>query len=697
MHSERVSGRDYLCNGYDPMFRYDRRTNRFEEAGLLPPVYNPVLTATAGGALDGTYYLVMTEYDKLHDVESDPGPAVAITCGNQYILFSDWPEARNSTTTHFRIYRGFAGVPFATAQEAAAKDDVTVIYMARTLEVAIPPVAGQFDNYDEDVLLERLVLYPVLWWKAFPPTFAYPRLIRRRLFGWGQFGFRDGTVTAVNGSKYVLPDGNCRLNRSIIGQKIAIGGATDWYEIKDYVDSSPLAIEIEPAFRDADVTGANYFTWADDGKLVWSQEDEPESFAVANHRYVAKGQGFRGTGIGEIRGFPIMFSAEQTWLLQFHDDPGKRNMSQEQRLSDTIGCVSHNTVQKISKEGGTRLVWLSRYGIASTAGQGVDIVSDPPLHQGGLKEYFDNMALDSKGEAQVACAVNYVPGHMYICAFPTEKATVGCDELIIWDYLTNNFWRWKFKFEITSLSIGNRFVPDPEDARNVRRRPVVLIGTHHGHVMFWPAGENDAAGRDDTEGTLEGVVDEADEESLTDLSAEFMLPSPESPPDLRGLDGAYVTVYRPSTGLYQHKAILVNTGVQLFVASWDWTPQKGDSYWLGEIENYYLTPKIDFGSITKQKNVETLHLMYSPEDQGELQLDCYKDQNPEAMTLDNGNTVDLTGEKNNPLDRDNTENQKGRAPFPVNARCYHFQWKVGNRKPNQPWTVKGAAMEVTGK
>ena len=698
MHVERIEGRAYLCNGLDPMKRYDNRTNRFQEAGLLPPIFNPTLTAAAGGALDGTFQLVMTEYDKIHNIESDPGPAMSIVCGNQFIQFSAWPEPRNPFTTHFRIYRGFANVSFATAQEAAAREDVQAIPMARTLEVTTSPGAGFTDNFDEDTLLERLVDFPISWWRGYPPTFAYPRLVRRRLFGWGQFGFRQGTVRAVQNSKYVFPDVNANWNRSIIGQRIAIGGATDWYEVVDFSDSSPLTIEIDPPFRDPNVTGANYFTWAQDGKLVWSQEDQPESFPIANHRFIAKGQGLRGTGIGEVRGFPIMFAHDQTWLLQFHDDPSQENMAQEQQLSGSVGCVSHNSIQKVTLNGGERLVWLSRYGIAATGGQGVDVISDQPIHPGGLKEYFDNMALDSKGEAQVACAVNYVPGHLYICAFPTEDAKTGCDEVIVWDYLNNNFWRWKFKWEITSMEIGERFVPNEDDANKApRRRPVVLFGTDHGHVMYWPAGENDAAGRDDTEGTLEGTVDVADDTSLTDDSSEFMLPSPESPPDLRGLDGAYVTVLSATTGLYQHKAILVNTGIQLFVSEWDWVPQQGDSYWIGEIENFYLTPKIDFGSVTRLKMVEKLHLIYSQEDQGELELTTFQDQNPTPMELADGSTIDLTGETNTPLSRDNSANQKGRAPFPINARCHHFQWQVGNRKPNQPWTIKGAALEVAAK
>ena len=138
----------------------------------------------------------------------------------------------------------------------------------------------------------------------------------------------------------------------------------------------------------------------------------------------------------------------------------------------------------------------------------------------------------------------------------------------------------------------------------------------------------------------------------------------------------------------------MNTGISLFVVEWDWTPQAGDSYWLGEIESFYLTPKIDFGSPTKKKTILKQHMIYSEEDQGELELIVYQDQNPTAISLADGNTIDLTGGEATPIGRENTDNQKGRAVFPINARCYHYQWQVGNRKPNQPWTIKGAAMDV---
>jgi hypothetical protein len=657
-----------------------------EEAGLFPPILNPTLTAQAGGSLDGVYQVVITEYDKIHDIESDPGPSQQITLGNQYIEFSAWPPARNAATTHFRVYRGFAGDPYATPDEAAARDGVSVSPMARTLEVSVPPGAGFADNVDEDDLQELLTTAPISWWRGIPPAFSYPRLIRERLFGWGTPGFRQGTVTARKGSKYVFEGANCRWNRSIIGHRIAINRATDWYTVVDYNDASPDTIEIDPPFRDADVSGAEYHTWQDDGKLVWSQEDEPESFPVSNHRYIAKGQGLKGSGLGAVRGFPVMFAADQTWLLQFQSDPGQENMAQEQRLSGTVGCVSHNTIATITRNGTERLVWLSRYGIASTAGQGVDIVSDPPIYPGGLRDYFDNMMLDPKGEAQVACAVNHVPSHLYICAFPTEDSNVGCDEVVVWDYLNDNFWRWKFKWEVTSLAIGDRYIPDTDDANKDRRRPVVLIGTHHGYVYYWPTGENDGAGRDDTEGTVYGTVDEATETTLVDNSAEFTVASPESPPDLRGLDGAFVTVFREGPG-YQHIEILTNTATELVVPQWEWQLQAGDEYWIGEIENFYRTPKVDFGSLIGTKRVEKLHVVFTPEDQGELEVTTYKDQDPTAMTLQTSDKVDLTGAENAVYGRANEDYQKGRAIIPVNARCHHFQWQVGNRRPNWPWTV----------
>lgn len=695
-HAVAVKGRWYICNGLDRMRRHDVKTQQFDEAGMLPPLNYPTAAAGGAGEPNGTYQCVMTEYDALHDIESDPSPPFEIAVVNQAIEYSAWPAVRNASTTHFRVYRSIAGSAFVTPEMALANADLTVIAMARVVHETVIGLGTVSDNYaDTGVgsITDRMYDYGVSFHNGEPPTFTYPVLCRGRLFGWGQRGFHIGTVDVTYGSKYIFPGPNNLWNRSLIGQHIVIGTDTRSYEIVDLLDTSPAALKIGEDYAGETADAANYHTYADDGKLVWSRVDNPEGFPAGNKKYIAPGQGLKATGLTEFGGFPILLTADQSWLYHYGNDPGQSGTTQEQQLSATIGCVSHNTIAHIQTPTGPKVVWLSRFGIAATALQGVDIASDPPFYPGGMRSYFDDVKLDSKGEAPVACGVNYAPKNLYICALPTGNSEGGCDEVVVWDYKNNNFWIWKFKFEIYSMRIGKKWVADPTNANKLYRRDVVLMGSNGSQVFYWPEAENDGASRDDDEGTLSGTVSDSDATSLTDINAEFMVQAAESPPGLRGLVGAYVTVERASDGELQHKEIIENTATLLEVNDWDWTPTIGDSYWIGEIENYYKTPKIDFGSVISMKQIQNIHFFHDIEEAGSLKLKCWRDQDPTKMNFEDGDEIDLASGTDPVHGRTMTATQKGRVCIPVNADCYQFQWEVGNRKPNEPWTLNGAAMK----
>lgn len=677
LNRERIGGRLYVCNGREPMHVYEPGRAVWRQAGMMVPPDDLIdvdVAAQGSPGLTGTYNVCATEYDADANIESNPtartevspaGQAIEVTITGSFI--------KNPTTTHIRLYR--------TIDDGAYP---TMFWMVELARDTIGATYVYYDDLDDTTLQDSdkalIVTHGV------PPVMAFPIYCKRRLFMWGDGVYDRGTLQVTNGSRAVLGNGMNGWNRGIEGHRIIFGTHADEYEVLTFSDGSPqelALVDYMPAYAGPTDTEIAYRTYRPPGRLRWSSQDGYEYFPSANERHIAKGRPMVPTGGAAFHGRLMLFFAAETYMLQFDADPSE-GRGTEQRLSGNHGCIAHRTIQQITSNGQQRLVWLARHGIASTAGSGVDLASDQPGYPGGMRAFFDDLLLTPGGYNQMACAVNLPSKGLYLCAVPTVDGNGGCDKVVVWDYVKNNFWVWEFPFEIYDMKA------DWEYLDGGQRREVVRMGTDDGLIATWPSGETDMAERNrgDAEspaaGDLSGTVTSAGSDWLEDTDATFITQFA-SPAEKLGLAGAYVSV-EDSDGDIQRRRIVSNTDHRVTTeTAWTTTPSVSDSYWIGEIQSYYQVPQIDFNTVAQLKHINEMHLFYEVEEQGTLYFDFYAEAGSDVETMSHGSALDLTGESH-PVYGTRVP-KAGMHKVPINIRSYRFGWRVRNRKPNEPWAL----------
>jgi len=664
-----VNKRLMLANGLESIYQYHPIARGVYPGSMFRPDDGASAADTPGSpdALSGDYVYRYTEYSQTTDDESPANETdIEVTANSGQVTISGFPAARNSHTTHWRVYRTVAGGAWPV--------------MARVGEVAIASPASLVDSIaDEDLDFANEGLVTAT---GFPENRPYLVHVRDRLILLGD-RVQEGTdASATNGSLEVtLGDADIVLGLGLVGKEIVFTADKRAYAIDDVdLAASPPTIILGTAYAGSTGSGKAYTLCGNSNAADASEPRYPNRVPASSRRYIEHGDGDRVTGGCEYNGACLVFKRRKVYLWEWDLYP-QEPYGHIQCISKGMGCLSHWTAVECT-DGIAR--WLGNEGIVEYTG------GKPrynPLSLANQSIFSSLPRDDDKGLIERSCAVDWSAENLYIVTIPQDSDTLGCSQAAIYDYANKALYFWEFNHEIRSMVMG----------RDDSGDEIVLFGDTNGYVWQLGVGHTDGVGTPAVTGTVSGTISSASDGSpatITDNAALFIVT--DGSPEVLGLDGCYVTVQRESDGVTQTCRIASNGLHDLYVDALDWVPEEGDQYWVGGIDARYESGWIDFGVVNAIKRAMYTHLVFAPEDEpSSLRYQHYTDFNTEALPLsDHSDREGETGYTDRYLTVDLT-NEAGRERLKLGGvRATYHKWAISSDRPAQPFEIRLVAFDV---
>lgn len=193
------------------------------------------------------------------------------------------------------------------------------------------------------------------------------------------------------------------------------------------------------------------------GHIWFSELGNPGVFPAINRVIVDRIRGRDINSFGRIGDSLLIFTEKETYRLSW----GRSPLGQDPVLiSDAYGCVSPNSV--VETEG--FVAWLSEYGPCISSGGSVQFIGSPIL------DLWQDLKRDSRG-LLLHCVGVADPSRKTIMwgvrtdwhtsryggagfALDEGKATIHCDEFIVWNYATNSFSTARYSGDVGTAAIG---------------------------------------------------------------------------------------------------------------------------------------------------------------------------------------------------------------------------------------------------
>jgi len=621
-----------ITNGSVPPVKFDPAAQSIELLGIQPPFEgeNPsssqqaVLQSPAGlGLSNGTYVYRYTFLNCCTGRESDPNPddiTVIVTAAgggltaSVTLSFANVVIPGDPQVCKICIYRTVNGGAFPVLAKIGCFDPNTTSLFTDTLADA------QLDFTNEGLSILNG-----------PPPCA-PILVdfRNRLHAFGDIPLRSpaGTVSVVNGSKYVIGSFDVEWDRCLEGKFLQLSGDCRVYEIERVLPpvegTSPPIQRIKLVEEYAGVThhGAFYTICGHTNRWWWSEPYEPEFWPAINFLDIEPGDGDRIMGGCSNFGQLVICKRRKTYTVAWQETPAE--VICPTRVSSDIGCVGPRTFAQV--ESGT--VWLAERGIALYDGRGVQHIEASDY----INEIFtdpDNpryVRKDINGRVIDAVGVFYPKRQQYLLLLPTVQTDRGCNLLLVWDIKCNAITLHEFCQQFQSMVVA-------KDSDGNQR---VYVGDTNGFVWLLDTGDTDGAGTPGATGTVQGTVtdggfDDNGAAVLDDSTASFIeggLPALAGLSGLPGFSGAInggdlglagVCLYvRPDADSeWTQRTVFAATQTRLYVTpAWasDAVPAAGWEYMVGPIEFLALFKPTDFGSDDDTKRDWRVVIYHEPED-----------------------------------------------------------------------------------
>lgn len=524
---------------------------------------------------------------------------------------------------------------------------------------------------------------------------------KNRLFGMGDIPLLSpaGSVSVVNGSRYVLGSDDVEWNRCLEGRYLQVEGDCRVYEIECVMPpeaglSPPFnRLKLVDAYEGDDATGKLYTVCGRPNRLYYSEPLLPASWPKVNFLDIEPGDGDRL--MGGVSNFDslVICKRRKTYVLRFSDIPGTE-VNVPARVSSDIGCVAPRSFAQI--ESGS--VWLADRGLAIFDGRGVAMVPEC-IAMNDLFTNPDNplyVRRDSLGRVIGAVGRFYPKRQQYLLLLPTKETDRGANLLLVWDTVLRNITLHKFCQEFLSLEVA-------KDSDGNER---VYAGDANGFVWILDIGDSDGVGFPGATGTVVGTVSGNGIDPLTgasyidDLSATFIdggLPGLAGLSGEAGLSGAFggddlglagVCLYlrQPNAApddLWTVRTIFAATTTRLFITPALTEDVTGWDYMIGAIDFRAEFKPTNFGTDDMLKRDWRQAITHEPENVStELRVQLIPDfQNVDE---DAGSLVDEDGLVGAGRTFD-LSFSKGRQTRPVGRVIYNFEQVVlTNFAPESP-------------
>jgi len=492
--------------------------------------------AGAAGNLSGRYFAWVSFYSSKYDRESDLSPiSNVVTAEGQAISLSSIPVSTDSQVDMRRIYRSAAGgtVPYL---DQTIKDNTTTVATLIRSDISLlndtrhpsgEEGSGKFNP---------------------PPAFKYMTVKDNRIIGVGAGIYSRGTVNVQNASA-TFTFNNADLDETFVGRKIRILGDQEEYLIESVnavagtAVARPIDDLISGTYKGTTRNNLIYQIFGDENTIYTSYIDDfnvprLHGFPLDQAQTI---EGGKATdlimGIGLVGGAILIPKKSSTFVAEGTYPPYTIGSP----ISDTLGCVSHNTIQT---DLSGRAVWLSgKSGLVFSDGFNVVNISKK------MRKIFDgshelglNISLYSE-----AHAIMDVTNNRYYL-FCASKNSSRNDVIIVVDMVAENVNDWAFYYFTGVEAVSSMILYDENSV------PSIYIGDYEGIISRLEVGYYDGISL----GTLRGNPTSATVNTLTDTSAKFFTNG-------SGLAGIPLVVEDPDTGETWTYTILSNTGTVITI------------------------------------------------------------------------------------------------------------------------------------
>lgn len=568
---------------------------------------------TTAGNLTGRYYAWVSFYSTKYDRESDLSPiSNVVDCQGQAISLSSIPVSTDTQVDARRIYRSQAGgtVPYL---EKTISDNVTTSATLVTSDAAL----GMLRRHPSGEAGAGM----------YNPPFASPYLVpfKNTIIMGGSIPYDLGSAFVTNASATVELNSPGVVNQSMVGKEFRVSGDTQKYVIESVnVSGNTLVIRpidnlVSGTYKGSTDLTATYQIIGDENSLHTSFIDDDNvnryhGFPPELVQTITEGQpGDRITGLGLIGDAFIVCKQFST-----HVGEGSYAPWTMSKISDSLGCAAQDTM--VQDEKGNALWLTGEQGIASCDGFQVGLISDSvlDLFQGTHELGFNTAKYNE------AHAVYDIQRH-WLWLFLTHKDSTTNDVVLVLDRSTGDpkGWRWYYFTGIYAKSSAVIY-----DENGLTQ---IYIGDYDGFISRLWIGYCDGV----QTGTLAGTATAGAASTLTDGTATFYTTG-------NGLKAMYITKYSITTGLYEQKKIVSNTGTIVTISgTWDANPVSGDTYWIGAYELDWKSKNFQFARATDKNMIHDLMVNHqNAASSQDIRIRVSKNLGKEAVA---DQTVDLYG------------------------------------------------------
>jgi hypothetical protein len=463
-----------------------------------------------------------------------------------------------------------------------------------------------------------------------PPCAPIVVDFRNRLHMFGDIPMRSpvGSVSVVQGSKYVVGSFDVDWDRCLEGKFLQLHGDCRTYEIDRVLPpvhgtSPPIQrLKLVEEYAGTTRNGSLYTICGHTNRWWWSEPYEPEFWPAASFLDIEPGDGDRIMGGCSNFGQLVICKRRKTYTVAWQETP--LEVLCPTRVSSDIGCVGPRTFAQV--ESGT--VWLAERGIALYDGRGVQHIQASDY----INEIFTDpnnpryVRKDINGRVIDAVGVFYPKRQQYLLLLPTVQTNRGCNLLLVWDIKCDAITLHEFCQEFQSMVV----------AKDSEGNQIVYAGDTNGFIWVLDVGDTDGAGTPGTTGTIQGSVsfagfDDNGAAVLDDSSASFIeggLPALAGLSGLTGFSGAIsgsdlglagvcLSVRSGPEAPWTQRTIFGAQQTRLYVTP-GWAsgaiPQPGWEYMIGPIEFLALFKPTDFGSDDDTKRDWRCIVYHEPED-----------------------------------------------------------------------------------
>jgi hypothetical protein len=238
---------------------------------------------------------------------------------------------------------------------------------------------------------------------------------------------------------------------------------------------------------------------ADEGKLYWSEVDDPESFDPDAYDFVNRNDGQKITGIASLPGGWLLILKEDSYYILEGDTPGIWRIS---RVGPAVGCVSHRSIV-IGADG---TYWWSGQGpVRLSFG---DLTSPRLIGSERISAVISQRSMNYAKRDEISAAFD-IDNQRILFAIPEQRSLVNT-KMLAW---SSELGAWESDrwdpMDVGSLTTVN-------DASS---QPFVMIGGLKGQVFKLGAGSSDGIASGDFTGTF--VASATSQTTITDVTAAF--------------------------------------------------------------------------------------------------------------------------------------------------------------------------------